>query len=254
MNNFPKMTGIILAGGLGTRLRSVVSDRPKVLARVCNRPFITFLFDQLLAACIKEVILCTGFKADEVQQEFGNCYQSLSIVHSAEPQPLGTGGAVRHALPLIKSDTVLIMNGDSFVNINLTVYMEWFLQCDRQASLLLVNVPDTRRYGKVIADKDGLIMAFEEKSLSAGPGWINAGIYIIKKNLLRSIPAAMPYSLERQFFPELTTNKIFGFYAYDNFIDIGTPESYGRAQSFFYGDNRSSSKGRINASLEDQNS
>ena len=254
MQNLSEMTSIILAGGLGTRLRSVVSDRPKVLARVCQRPFITFLFDQLIAASIKEVILCTGFMADEVHRQLGYRYRSLSIVHSTEPQPLGTGGAIRYALPLIKSDTVLIMNGDSFVNIDLKLYLEWFCQCDRQASLLLVKVSDTGRYGKVIADQDGQINAFEEKSPDAGAGWINAGIYMINRTLLESIPVATPYSLEHQFFPKFIPHKIFGFFSSAKFIDIGTPDSFSRAQAFFYDENRSSSKSRFSGLLKEKDS
>ncbi len=236
---------------MGTRLRSVVSDRPKVLARVCNRPFITFLLDQLIAARTKEVILCTGFRAGDIQKELGNSYRSLNIVHSTESEPLGTGGALRLALPLINTDTVLIMNGDSFVNVELTAYMEWFFQKERQASLLLVKVPDTGRYGKVIVDNDERITAFKEKSPDSGPGLINAGIYLIKKPLVASIPAAIPYSLERQFFPGLIQNGIYGFYSNCNFIDIGTPDSYVQAQELFSCKNQYRSENRINGELKE---
>ncbi|UCD79749.1 MAG: nucleotidyltransferase family protein [Desulfobacterales bacterium] len=233
MQNLSEVTSVILAGGLGTRLRSVVSDRPKVLARVGNRPFLTFLLDQLIAARAKEVILCTGFMADEVHKDLGHKYKSLNIVYSPEPEPLGTGGALRLALPLINSDPVLIMNGDSFAEVNLTDYIEWFCQRDRQASLLLVKVADTGRYGKVIVDDDGRITAFEEKTPDDGPGWINGGIYIMRKSLVESIPAATPYSLERQLFPALAKKNIYGFCSNGKFIDIGTPDSYCRVQEFF---------------------
>ena len=252
MQNLSEITSVILAGGLGTRLRSVVSDRPKVLASVCNRPFLTFLLDQLIAAQAKEVILCTGFMADEVHNELGHRYKSLNIVHSSEPEPMGTGGALRLALPLINSDPVLIMNGDSHVNVDLTGYLEWFFERDRRATLLLVKVPDTGRYGKVIVDDNGLIAAFEEKALDAGPGWINAGIYIIKKSLVTSIPARIPYSLERQFFPHLVQKNIYGFCSNGQFIDIGTPDSYGRAQEFFCNEDRYSSKNCVVGSLKEK--
>jgi NDP-sugar pyrophosphorylase family protein len=240
--NLSEVTSVILAGGLGTRLRAVVSDRPKILADVCNRPFLTFLLDQLIAARAREVILCTGFMADDVQKELGHNYKSLNIVYSTEPEPLGTGGALRLAWPLIKSDPVLILNGDSFVNVDLTAYMEWFFQMDRQAALLLIEVPETGRYGTVISDDDGRITAFEEKVIDSGPGWINGGIYIMKKSLVGTIPRAMPYSLERQFFPGLTQKNIYGFCTSGKFIDIGTPDSYHRAQEFFCNKNRSCSK------------
>lgn len=253
MRNLSEITSVILAGGLGTRLRPIVSDRPKVLASVCNRPFLTFLLDQLVSAQAKEVILCTGFMADEVHKEFGQQYKSLNIVYSSEPEPMGTGGALRLALPFIKSEPILIMNGDSHVNVDLTSYLKWFFEIDRHASLLLVKATDTGRYGKVIARDDGLIAAFEEKAFDAGPGWINAGIYIIKKSLVASIPAGIPYSLERQFFPDLVQNKnLYGFCTNGKFIDIGTPDTYCQAQKFFGDKDRSSSKNRFVGSLKEK--
>ena len=233
MQNLANTTAVILAGGLGTRLRSVVSDRPKVLARVGNRPFVTFLLDQLVAAKIKEVVLCTGYMADQIQEKLGNTYKSLRIIGSREPRPLGTGGAVRLALPHLNSDPVLIMNGDSYVDTDLTAYVNWFFKQNHQASLLLVKVPDTSRYGKVIVAKDGRVFAFEEKGSNIGPGWINAGIYIMKKSLVASIPAGIAFSLERELFPRLLNKSLYGFYSNGRFIDIGTPQSLCRAQEFF---------------------
>ncbi|EFK08382.1 nucleotidyl transferase [delta proteobacterium NaphS2] len=242
MQDLSQVTCVILAGGLGTRLRSVVSDRPKVLAGVESRPFLTFLLEQLIAAKAKEVILCTGFMADAVHEALGHRYKSLRIVYSAEPEPLGTGGALRLALPLINSDPVLIMNGDSFVEVDLTDYMAWFSQRDRQASLLLVRAPDTGRYGKVIVDDNERIIVFEEKAPDCGSGWINAGVYILKRFLVESIPDVSPYSLERQFFPGLAQKKMYGFCSCCKFIDIGTPDAYCRARKFFYNRARLSSK------------
>ena len=233
MQNLSDITTVILAGGLGTRLRSVVSDNPKVLAKIYNRPFLTFLLDQLVSAKARDVVLCTGFMADSIHEILGNTYKSLKIVYSREPRPLGTGGALRLALPCFNSDPVLIMNGDSFVNVDLTAYVEWFFKRDRQASLLLVKVPDTGRYGKVIVAEDGLLSAFEEKVLNSGPGWINAGIYITKKSLVASMPAGKSFSLEREFFPSLVGKGLYGFCSNGKFIDIGTPESYRQAEKFF---------------------
>ena len=233
MQNLADMTAIILAGGRGTRLQSVVSDRPKVLARICNRPFLTFLLDQLAAAEAKEVVLCTGYMADQIYEALGNSYKSLKLIYSREPEPLGTGGAVRRALPYLNSDPVLIMNGDSFVDADLTAYVKWFFKQRRQASLLLVKVPNTRRYGKVLFGEDGCLSAFKEKGSDTDPGWINAGIYIMKKSLVTSMPAGIAFSLEREFFPRLLGQKFYGFCTSGRFIDIGTPQSLGRAQEFF---------------------
>jgi len=227
------ITTAILTGGLGTRLRSVVSDMPKVLVDICERPFLTFLMDQLVAAKARDVVLCTGHMADKINEVLGSGYKSLKIVHSREPEPLGTGGALRLALPHLNSDAVLVMNGDSFVDVDLATYTEWFFKRDRQASLLLVKVPNTARYGKVIAAEDGRLTAFAEKGLDARPGWINAGIYIMKKSLVASIPADVVFSLEREFFPSLVDKGLYGFCTNGKFIDIGTPESYRQAQEFF---------------------
>ena len=145
MQNLSDITPVILAGGLGTRLQSVVSGRPKVLANILGRPFMTFLLDQLVLTDVRDVVLCTGYMADEIHKQLGNTYKSLRLVYSREDVPLDTGGALRLALPHLNSDTVLVMNGDSFVNIDLTIYMDWFFKKNCQASLLLTNVSDTRR-------------------------------------------------------------------------------------------------------------
>jgi NDP-sugar pyrophosphorylase family protein len=125
------------------------------------------------------------------------------------------------------------MNGDSYVHVDLNSYVDWFLQIDRKASLLLVKVPDTSRYGMVKVEKDESVSAFEEKEKAKGAGWINAGVYLVKTSLLKSIPAGKTFSLEREFFPSLVGNGLFGYQCKDRFIDIGTPESYANAAKFF---------------------
>lgn len=233
MQNLSCITTVILAGGLGTRLRSVVPGRPKVLANILGRPFLTFLLDQLVLADVRDVVLCTGYMADEIDKQLGNTYKSLRLVYSRENVPLDTGGALRLALPHLNSDAVLVMNGDSFVDIDLTVYLDWFFKKNCQASLLLTYIADTGRYGKVTIAEDGLLLAFEEKGLKSGPGWINAGVYILKKSLVESMPVGTPFSLEREFFPELVDKGLHGFCFDGEFIDIGTPETFALAEKFF---------------------
>ena len=233
MQNLSDITPVILAGGLGTRLRSVVSGRPKVLANVLGRPFMTFLLDQLVLADLRNVVLCTGYMADEIHKQLGNTYKSLRMVYSREDVPLDTGGALRLALPHLNSDTVLVMNGDSFVNIDLKIYMDWFFKKNCRASLLLTNVFDTRRYGKVLVAKNGCLLAFEEKGLNSGPGWINAGVYIMKKSLIATIPDGTSFSLEREFLPKLLGKGFYGYCFDGEFIDIGTPKTLALAEEFF---------------------
>ena len=230
---------VILAGGLGTRLRPVFSDMPKVLAEVLGRPFLTYLLDQLSSAGAREIILCTGYMGNRVQEVYGDVYKSSHLLYSQEKEPLGTGGALRLALPLLKSDHVLVMNGDSYIRVDLSCYVDWFFRIDRKASLLLAKVPDTSRYGMVKVEKDESVSIFEEKEEVKGSGWINAGVYLMETSLLTSISSGKTFSLEREFFPSLVDNGLFGYRSKGRFIDIGTPESYATAENFFsFGENK----------------
>jgi len=228
-----RVTPIILVGGLGRRLRRVVSRLPKVLASVDDRPFISFLLDQLLGFGFRDVILCTGYKADSIFESIGEKYEGLSIRYSRETDPLGTGGAIRQALPLVQTGTVLVMNGDSFIDADLGAYLAWYLENKHEVSLLLTHVPDTSRYGRVEVDKNGLIICFEEKKVDLGPGCINVGVYLLRTSMLALIPSGKPFSLEREFFPSLVGKGLYGYLCKGKFIDIGTPESYASAERFF---------------------
>jgi len=233
MQGIADITAVILAGGLGARLRPVVSDKPKVLAEVCGRPFLSYLLDQLCGADVRDVVLCTGHMGDMVQRVYGDKYKSLRLLHSREDEPLDTGGALRLAVPLFKSDVVLVMNGDSYIDADLSSYVGWFFEKDRQASILLTRVSDIERYGTVKLGKDERIISFKEKGMIKGLGWINAGIYLVKKSLLKTIPLGKKFSLEKGFFPPLVRFGFFGRQCQGRFIDIGTPESYAEAEKFF---------------------
>jgi len=228
-----EIQAVILAGGLGTRLKSVVSDKPKVLAKVLDRPFLSYLLEQVSSAGIQEAILCTGYMAGQVKDRFGEAYGHLRVLYSTEDKPLDTGGALRFALSHLWSDTVLVMNGDSYTDVDLSVFADWFFRKDGQAALILTKVPDTARYGRVTINQDEQVTAFDEKGTGSGSGWINAGIYLMKKSLIASMPSGRPYSLEREFFPSLAGKKLFGFRSVGRFIDIGTPTSYKAAKEFF---------------------
>jgi NDP-sugar pyrophosphorylase family protein len=235
MKHIDNITALILAGGLGTRLSSVVSDRPKVLASVNGQPFLSYLLDQLVSAGFREVILCTGYKGEMIRETFGDSYRDLTIRYSREPKPLGTGGALRYALPMIEEETVLVMNGDSYVDADLSAYLKWYFKNETEAALLLTKVADASRYGKVEVDIKNCVISFEEKKEDADAGYINAGVYILKKHLLERIPSARPFSLEREFFPSLIGKGLFGYLCETELLDIGTPESYAKAERFFSG-------------------
>jgi NDP-sugar pyrophosphorylase family protein len=233
MQSISEIQVVILAGGKGERLKPVVFDKPKVLAEISDRPFLTYVFDQLSLAGFQEVVLCTGFMAEQIKGKLGDTYGSLRLLYSPEEEPLGTGGALRLALSYIWSDTVLVMNGDSYMDVGLSSFVDWFLQKNGDAALVLTEVSDTVRYGRVVIGQDEHIAMFQEKGLAKGPGWINAGIYLMKKSLVASIPNSRPYSLECEFFPSLAGKKLLGFRSAGRFIDIGIPASYAVAERFF---------------------
>lgn len=230
--NLGNLTAVILAGGLGTRLRSVVADRPKVLAEVGGRPFLAYLLDQLALAEVRYVVLCTGYLGAQVQELLHDTYRGMHVVYSQESAPLGTAGALRLALPLFNSDPVLVMNGDSHCRTDLKAFLDWHTARGAQASLLLAEVPDTHRYGQVWTDEDGLVRRFTEKGDGGGPGWVSAGIYALSHCFMQAIPGGGAISLEREVFPGWIGRGLCGYRNEGRFLDIGTPEGYAGAGSF----------------------
>ena len=171
-------TVVILAGGLGTRLRSVVTDRPKVLAEVQGRPFLSYWLDRLALQGFHDVVVCTGHLADQVERCFGAEYGPIQLRYSVETEPLGTGGALRLALNQVRTDLVMVLNGDSFCEVDLASF--WRSHKDRRssASLVVQYESDTRRYGRITMQSDSRLENFLEKSDIHRAGWINAGIYL----------------------------------------------------------------------------
>lgn len=225
------VTFAILAGGLGTRLQPVIGDHPKVLAQVSGRPFLCYLLDQIEAAGGVGVVLCTGYRGGEVQATIGTTYGRLSLTYSHETAPLGTAGALRLAMPLFKP-RVIAMNGDSYCPVNLAAVWAWHALSGARATLVMTEVPDTGRYGRIRFDADRRILEFVEKGMFHGRGWINAGIYCLERELLGSIPAGRSVSLERETFPAWIGRGLFGYPAHGQLMDIGTPEAYAVAERF----------------------
>jgi NDP-sugar pyrophosphorylase family protein len=221
----------ILAGGLGTRLRPAVADRPKVLAEVGGRPFLTYLLDQLATLSVPEVVLLTGHGAEQVQAVLGETYEGLRLVHSVEPAPLGTGGALHHALPHLAAPTVLLLNGDSYCDVDLGAFWQFHREQVADASLALIEVADASRFGQVRTGNDNRVRRFEEKGQAPGAGWINAGIYLLDRRLIAEIPPRYPVSLERDLLPDwVRRRRVCGFRCDGRFVDIGTPQSYAVAE------------------------
>jgi D-glycero-alpha-D-manno-heptose 1-phosphate guanylyltransferase len=227
------VTAAILAGGMGSRLHPAVSGRPKALANIGERPFLTYLFDQLVAAGARDVVLCTGYLGDQIRMIFGEWYKTLHLNYSQESTPLGTAGALRLALPLLNSNPVLVMNGDSYCDANIREFWFWHEGRHSNATLLLTKIFDTERFGQVNVDADGKVTDFKEKGSGQDSGWINAGIYLLNRDLLDEIPVNRAVSLEREIFPGWIGRGLYGFQSEARFMDIGTPEAYSSAQSFF---------------------
>ncbi len=222
---------LLLVGGLGTRLRSVVPSAPKPLAAVGKKSFLELLIRQLKHQGIRRVILCTGYLADQVEREFGDGRAlDLEITYSKELEPLGTAGAVRLAQShLSGASEFLVMNGDSFLEIDLRRFIQFHRDRHALVSVAVVRVEDSSRYGTVQVDSNQKVIGFLEKTGSTGPGWVNAGIYVFSPEVLQYIPEGRS-SLEKDVFPRLLGKGVYALEHSGMFIDIGTPEDYTKAQ------------------------
>jgi D-glycero-alpha-D-manno-heptose 1-phosphate guanylyltransferase len=226
---------IILAGGLGTRLRAVLPDRQKVIAPVAGEPFLSRILRNFQIAGVTRVVLALGYRADDVIEAIGSLVPAgMTVIPSVEPQPMGTGGAIRRALALIGTDEVLVANGDSVIDYPLGDLIEFHRRCHSRATLLLCEVPDISRYGAVAFDATSKkILSFEEKQVGNHyPGIINAGVYMMARTLIEGFPES-PHALETEILPRLCGHGLYGLDTRAQFIDIGTPEDYVKATKFF---------------------
>lgn len=223
---------IVLVGGLGTRLRDVVPDLPKPLAPVAGRPFLAYLLDQLAAGGLRRIILATGYMAEKIEQAVGDRWGDAEIAYSREPEPLGTGGAIRLAVAMVQGEGVHLANGDTFLRF---VPADLERQVREQGATLgvaLAKVPDVGRYGAV-GTRDGRVVSFQEKG-GHGPGLINAGSYFLTASALDGLPSATPYSFESEVLvPASLAGNLAAFDQTRDFIDIGVPEDFARAQRLF---------------------
>ncbi len=227
---------LILCGGLGTRLRPAVSDRPKGLAKIQGRAFLDLLVEELVRKGLQRLVLCTGYGGDQIAAHYKERNKDRSdteFVFSTEDQPLGTGGAIAHALPKVRSDPFLVVNGDSFCKVN---YAD-LLQAHRSkgALLTLVVTPPAGRddAGVIGTDGAGRIVEFAEKPAReyGGKRHVNAGIYVMQREAMGLAPPVGPFSLERDLFPvAVHSGRCFAFPVSGPLIDIGTPERLQAAQ------------------------
>ncbi len=232
------MKALILAGGLGTRLRDVVADRPKPMADAGGRPFLAYLMEQLCTQGFREIVLCVGYLADQVQSYFGDGGRwDLRVDYSVETEALGTAGAIRNAGRFVDGP-FLVLNGDSYLQVD---YRQ-VAQCQQRASeieprlmatVAAVQVEDASCYGTLKLDEAFRIEAFREK-VHVETGWINGGAYVLEPAILEWIPRGRSVSLERETFPLLLAEgyHLLAFPASGFFVDIGTPQGYRRFQDY----------------------
>ena len=227
------MECVVLAGGKGTRLRSVVSDLPKCMAPVAGRPFLAWLLDDLREAGFDHIILSLGYKHEAVEAWVATRPDRDSITCVVEEEPLGTGGGVRLALRQAREDAVFILNGDTFFGVDYPAMQAFHRQSGAQATLALKPLRDFDRYGEVTLDGEGRITAFREKRPCA-EGLINGGVYLLQREALAEMPDR--FSLEKDYFePHAESAGLAGFRSEGYFIDIGIPADYARAQRDFAG-------------------
>jgi NDP-sugar pyrophosphorylase family protein len=222
---------VLLVGGLGTRLRPVVSSTPKALAAVGDSSFLELLVRQLRHQGIRRLVMCTGHLGEQIEEKFGDGRPwDVAIEYSRELSPMGTAGALKLAQPYLRDDAdFLVMNGDSFVEADLRRLIEFHRQHDGLASMAVVRVEDAARYGTVQLENDGRVAGFAEKAGRAVGGMVNAGIYIFDRSIFEYIPEG-PASLERDVFPRVLEHGVYALEQKGMFIDIGTPDDYARAQ------------------------
>src|SRR6266705_5774386 len=201
------------------------------MALISGTPFLHLLLDRLRSQGVDDVILGTGYMAEKIERYFGSGNKfTVRIRYSRENDPLGTGGALKLAEPLI-SDPVLVLNGDSYVEWSLVPMLELFTVKNADILVVLQAVADVSRYGSVALDQDGRVTQFVEKGDAAGPGLINAGVYLLRKQIVRDLPTGTAISLEREVFPRLLDRGVYGLVCTGLFIDIGIPDDFKRAQT-----------------------
>ncbi len=222
------MEAIILSGGLGTRLRSVISEIPKPMAPINNRPFLEYILDFLNNQGVKRVVLSVGYKWEVIKEYFGEKYKNIELIYNVEKERLGTGGAIKDSLKFVNEKQVYVLNGDTYFDVPLK---EMKLG-DSLIQLALKEMRDFDRYGVVEIDEHGKILSFKEKAYYK-EGLINGGIYLINKDIFNNFELPKQFSfeefLEKNFKKLKATGKKFDGY----FIDIGIPEDYEKAKRYF---------------------
>ena len=222
------MQALVLAGGQGTRLRPLTYTTPKPVMPLAGRPFLSFMLDWLRGHGVTEAIFSCGFMSDGVREVLGDIYEGMRLRYVVEAEPLGTAGPVRLALDEgLLAERLLVLNGDVLTDMDLTGELAQHERTGARVTLALIAVPDTSSYGVVPTDDEGRVEAFLEKSDAPAPtNRVNAGAYVVEREVIEGVPPGRAVSFEREVFPGLVGDGLFGFAAAGYWVDIGTPERY----------------------------
>ncbi|HQL41943.1 MAG TPA: sugar phosphate nucleotidyltransferase, partial [Candidatus Omnitrophota bacterium] len=222
---------VVLAGGLGKRLQPQTGDTPKVLAQVNGIPFLDLLLSNIASQGFRRVILCTGYKAEEIESHYRHSSLDLCIEFSREEIPLGTGGAFKLAQKKIQSPVFFGLNGDCFCSVPFEKFFAYHNEKKALASLVLNKVEEKSDFGSVVLSENNEIINFQEKANLISSPFVSVGIYCFDKKAFDHMPAQNAFSIEREFFPLLVGKGFYGFVTEHQFLDIGTPDRYQRAQT-----------------------
>lgn len=223
------MEAIILAGGLGTRLKPITKDMPKPMVLIGNKPFLAILLDYLITQSVQRVILSVGYKAEKIIEYFQHEYKSCEIVYSVETESLGTGGAILYALEKVKSaNNIFILNGDTFFPVNFKNIYDFHSHKQADITIAIKPMNNFDRYGTVTLENDRIIGFTEKKKTNFG--YINGGIYLLRKNIFDNFSMSSKFSFENDFLSHFYDKmNLYGYVDNHYFIDIGIPEDYHKA-------------------------
>lgn len=225
-----KIDVLVLCGGEGKRLKSVIKDRPKPMADIDGKPFLDILIDYAAGYGFRRFILCAGYKGGFIKRYYRKKRGSLEILISDEKTPLGTAGALKNAEAMTKSDLFMVMNGDSFCQLNLNEFIKFHNDKGADFSAVLTKTDSQDDYGVVALDESGRITGFNEKVKADKGGFLNAGTYLFNKEIFSFIEPEKKQSLEHDIFPRLIGAKFYGYVSNKGFTDIGTPDRYAKAR------------------------
>lgn len=224
------MEAIVLAGGLGTRLRSAVPDLPKCMAAIQDRPFLEYLLDSLINGGVTDVIFSVGYKSDFIQNHFKSSYKSCNIQYAIEETLLGTGGAIKNAIQFAKGEQVVVVNGDSLILTNLQEQLALHQSNNADVTFALKPMESPSRYGTIDLNEENKVLAFNEK-LPLEFGLINAGCYIFKSEVFKGLDLPEKFSIENDFFQyQVNSLSFYGYKTEGFFLDIGIPADFKKAQ------------------------